>query len=520
MNSILVCVMTFLLLGSPTENQVAPVPGPSLRIPNLSDKAIADFTSAMADADAAISSKRPERAMRAYRRAAGLHSTNEGLWYNLACTHALAGQVDDALEALRNASAAGWSDPKWPTQDSDLATLHELPAFEEWLASLAKPAASDQLDVGALAPDAESISKLADEAGARLDRVKPVMGSTETARETRRIAQWRARSWDRVAATREGAARSEADMEALSALTRKDYRPRSPEFADDVARRAMAFAQSHAGSPLVASAELMAAYAWHESAMARAAARDASEANDDGNEDATDGNEDAEDELDADDIEEALEHRLLVLAASHDDGPAVRAALVKLLSTSTDPRASRTLYGRLARLMPDDAERKALVMGGARATWYRMEGLPAFDARTLDGHVLNNDTLKGKVTLIDFWATWCGPCKVELPHIKVAWERFQGDDFQILGVSLDKAKDGDPAAFQKWCDDNGVTWPQVFDGKHWEAALAKTFGVKSIPFPLLVDREGNVVAADEALRGDDLVVAIEAALSTPAAGDP
>ena len=151
-------------------------------------------------------------------------------------------------------------------------------------------------------------------------------------------------------------------------------------------------------------------------------------------------------------------------------------------------------------------------MAEARGSWFRLEGLPAFEAKTLGGNAVTPASLKGRVVLLDFWATWCGPCKAELPNVKEAYSRFKGDGFEILGISLDKSKDADSAAFVKWCQENGVTWPQVFDGKHWEAALAKTFGVRSIPFPLLLDRDGQVVAADEHLRGEQLMASIEAAL--------
>ncbi len=113
---------------------------------------------------------------------------------------------------------------------------------------------------------------------------------------------------------------------------------------------------------------------------------------------------------------------------------------------------------------------------------------PDFAATSLAGKDVKLSDLKGKVVLVDFWASWCGPCVVEMPHIKALAERHAKDDFAILGVSLDH----DRAKLDAFVKAKDLTWPQAFDGKGWGNSVARTYGVSSIPATVLVDRAGRV----------------------------
>lgn len=120
-----------------------------------------------------------------------------------------------------------------------------------------------------------------------------------------------------------------------------------------------------------------------------------------------------------------------------------------------------------------------------------------------DGSEINLADMKDKVVLVDFWATWCGPCVGEMPNLIKAYEEYHEKGFEILGISLDQ----DKAALEKFVEERKMTWPQFFDGKGWENELAGKFGIKGIPATFLIGKDGTVVATD--LRGDALEQALE-----------
>jgi thiol-disulfide isomerase/thioredoxin len=131
-----------------------------------------------------------------------------------------------------------------------------------------------------------------------------------------------------------------------------------------------------------------------------------------------------------------------------------------------------------------------------------------FTAKDLDGKDVAPADYKGKVLLIDFWATWCGPCMAELPHVLEAYEQHHAAGFEILGISLDRATDEEK--LRKTIADKGMSWRHVFDGKYWQAEVAQLYDVSSIPFTVLVGKDGKVVATN--LRGAKLGEAVKAAL--------
>ena len=118
---------------------------------------------------------------------------------------------------------------------------------------------------------------------------------------------------------------------------------------------------------------------------------------------------------------------------------------------------------------------------------------PDFVATTLDGKPFKLSELRGKVVLIDFWATWCTQCIAELPNVKQAYEEFsKGGDFVVVGISLD---DRDKSARQ-FCERNKVPWTQIVLGPAEQNPVAKQYNVSSIPATFLIGRDGKVVATD------------------------
>ena len=129
----------------------------------------------------------------------------------------------------------------------------------------------------------------------------------------------------------------------------------------------------------------------------------------------------------------------------------------------------------------------------------------------LRGGFVNVGAYRGKVVLVDFWATWCGPCRNEMPTIRRLNHKYRKDGLVVVGVSLDTDRD----ELKDFVLSNDLNWPQVFvtprGGSGWENPIAQTYDVESIPKTFLVNRRGKVVAVG--LRGSDLEHAVRSELS-------
>jgi thiol-disulfide isomerase/thioredoxin len=189
--------------------------------------------------------------------------------------------------------------------------------------------------------------------------------------------------------------------------------------------------------------------------------------------------------------------------------PALRGQELQLLSQSPDPTRYNALVKKLA--ASTNPQLKALATQ-AQEKQQRLADIKSkpLDLKftAVDGRVVDLSQLRGKVVLVDFWATWCPPCREEVPDVVAAYGKYHKKGFEIVGVSLDQDKD----ALLAFTKDKNMAWPQYFDGKGWDNTISSKFGIDSIPAMWLLDKKGMVMSTD---ARDGLDAEIEKELASP-----
>jgi thiol-disulfide isomerase/thioredoxin len=212
----------------------------------------------------------------------------------------------------------------------------------------------------------------------------------------------------------------------------------------------------------------------------------------------------AEDKIDPAFKEKFLDAQSRIRAARKDGPPAVLAELEKsgrdlskefpkqsepwemlmMVAQNSEGTKSIALYKDISENAPDDRVKKEAA--AQLKSLDRINKPVALAYKAVDDRDVDISKLKGKVVLIDFWATWCGPCVAELPNVKKAYEELHDEGFEIVGVSFDEDCD----TLKKFVAKNQMAWPQFCDGGGWNNSVNKEFGIRAIPAMYLVDKKG------------------------------
>lgn len=208
-------------------------------------------------------------------------------------------------------------------------------------------------------------------------------------------------------------------------------------------------------------------------------------------------------------LNEDLKSRVTFLAELYSDRTSVISLLMQLSNNNYDKNKVLVdkIVDRLKTLYPgymplqeyiDERDENIKLRNGAaigaKAAYFAYPGI--------DGKIIGTDTFKGKILLIDFWASWCRPCRAEIPNLKMTYDLFKNRGVEFLSVSIDKAKD----EWIKAVDQEKMPWPQM-QATDAGVELRKLFQFSMIPFIVLIDSEGKIVGKH--LRGEALKVAIE-----------
>jgi len=197
--------------------------------------------------------------------------------------------------------------------------------------------------------------------------------------------------------------------------------------------------------------------------------------------------------------------------ATDDNSPMV-SMFATSINTGTDGAENEALYNNLIKRFPKHTGIQTVVKQFRESTANTQQQqqpqqsgavavgsmAPDITMPDVNGNNLSLSSLKGKYVLVDFWASWCGPCRGENPNLVAAYKKYKSKNFTILGVSLDKTKQAWVEAIQQ----DGLTWNHISDLKFWNSAAVSLYGFNGIPYNVLLDPTGKIIADN--LRGSDL----------------
>jgi thiol-disulfide isomerase/thioredoxin len=176
----------------------------------------------------------------------------------------------------------------------------------------------------------------------------------------------------------------------------------------------------------------------------------------------------------------------------------VKADFEKIMNETVQKFPAHASLSKLKTTYDKQQRERAEIAAGANSSSWIGKQAPAFTMNDMNNKPVSLSDFKGKYVLVDFWASWCGPCRMENPNVVKAYQKYKDKNFTILGVSLDKDKD-------KWVEAilaDGLNWMHVSDLQFWNSQAVKVFHFDGIPYNVLIDPNGKIIA--ESLRGDAL----------------
>jgi thiol-disulfide isomerase/thioredoxin len=404
-----------------------------------------------------------------------------------------------ALAALREVVASGAvkvADLEAPHRWSRLA---RRPSFRALLAEAAAAQAAaamswPEIDASEVASTPEALRLRQEEMEERYRMFRAAMSGLDRQGGRRWIDAWAAASWRALAASASGEPRAATFLlEGVRAAGRDVIGPLDPQLTPGRARAIVVLARD-----LVAAAPDSAEAQECQVLLAAASGRLTVQRVDDAGERGR--------------AMRDYEASLLLILLAHPRSEAAREALGGLMSIYAQPhyRDRRSLLGRsLQAWLADDETLHATLRQrpGTRAFILLTEEVSPLALTTVSGATLRSVDLRGRVVVLVFWATWCGPCVADLPHLRDIHERLGPRGATVVGISLDEEKQTSRAELEAWLAEHGVGWAQAWDGEGFRSPLARSLGVRALPMAIVIDQAGRPYSVD--YQGRRLVQQVE-----------
>ncbi len=195
-------------------------------------------------------------------------------------------------------------------------------------------------------------------------------------------------------------------------------------------------------------------------------------------------------------VEEQMSAVMNFAAAAPQDDRGGRLFAILAQNPNLDKAAQMDLYRKGIAAYPDSRYTKYFP---GKIRQHESIGKP-FELTFTDaitGNTVNTADLRGKVVVIDFWATWCGPCVADMPDVKKLYEEYHAKGMEIVGVSLDQPEDkGGLEKLRTFCSEQQIPWPQYYQGNFWDSEFSTSWGINSIPCVFFLDKSGNLVTTE------------------------